>query len=374
MTSKRYPNIASASDIHLGHPNTSTKQVLHSLRRAFPDNEETGKLDVICFAGDLFDRALQFSDPNAVEIKIWMNQFLRMCKRRDIMVWVLEGTPSHDWAQSKWFKVANEQGKIDCDLHYVDTLSIEYFEKFGINVLFIPDEWSPSGDETWMQVQQLLQGKGLEKVDYAVMHGSFDYQLPPVARSQSMHMPDRYLSIVEKYIFIGHIHIHSVYDRILAHGSLDRLTHGEEETKGHWRVWSGPNGDEIVFVENKHAKIYKTIDCGGLAIEDALQRIDDTVKHYPEDSAIRIQAVKGDAVLTNLDVLRKKYPHLSWTTKSVDQASVQTNLLVDMRSTFTQVAITRQNITGLLMERVRGMCADPRVISRCQQRLEELTQ
>lgn len=373
MTSKRRPNIASASDIHLGHPNTTSEQVLKSLRRAFPDSEETGKLDVICLAGDIFDRSLQWPDPNVRKIVRWMHDFLRMCARRDIEVWIVEGTPSHDWRQSASFTAINDNAKIGCKLTYVDTLSIEHFERWGIDVLFVPDEWHAEGDEVWRQVQQLLAGKGLEKVDYAVMHGAFDYQLPVVARSPSMHLPDRYLSVVRYWIFIGHIHIHSVYDRILAHGSLDRLTHGEEEAKGHWRVWSGENGDEVVFVENPVAKLYVTIDCSGLSLEQALEKLDQ-VREFPEDSAVRIQAVKGDAILSNLEVLRKQYKHITWNTKTVDQAVTQAKLLVDLREKYTQVSITSRNIVPMLMERVRMSTSDPRVVAGCEKLITEMTQ
>ena len=74
---------------------------------------------------------------------------------------------------------------------------------------------------------------GLTKVDYAVMHGQFDYQLPKHITGMPRHDSQKYLDIVKHYIFIGHIHTHSVYDRIIAQGSFDRLTHGQEEPKGY---------------------------------------------------------------------------------------------------------------------------------------------
>jgi DNA repair exonuclease SbcCD nuclease subunit len=146
---------AVASDIHLGHPNTLTEDILRNLEKAFPTSKETEELDIIFFSGDVFDRLLNFPDNSVSEIESWINVFLRRCKALDIVVRVLEGTPSHDWKQSNVFEKVNNIGKIDCDVKHVKNLSIEHIERFGINVLYVPDEWEPETDDTWKQVKDL---------------------------------------------------------------------------------------------------------------------------------------------------------------------------------------------------------------------------
>ena len=362
---------ASVSDIHLGHKKTPTTEIIQNLFDAFPDTEETGKLDIIWFGGDLFDGPMSLYDPDVISIKIWAYAFLRMCKKRNIVVRILEGTPSHDWKQSRILATINEQAQIGVDLKYVDTLSIEYIERFGIHVLYVPDEWTPETDDTWTQVTQLLQTYGLEQVDYAIMHGSFAYQLPAFV-NVPVHQPERYLSIVRHYIFVGHIHKASQFERILANGSFDRLAHGEEEPKGHWRVTVRPDHtDDIVFVENTGAKIYKTVDCTELTVEDALKKLE-CVKELPEGSHIRIAAGKSDPILTSLDVLRQQYPLFHWTSKVKETATVQAKLFVDMRESFQQVNITRENIEGLLLKRLPQLSQNSRVLERSQQRLLEM--
>lgn len=362
---------ASVSDVHLGHHNTSTSHILKNLRREFPDTEETGKLDTIYIVGDLFDRLLTAPDPDVALIKLWLYSFLSMCGRRDIQVRVLEGTKSHDWGQNKLVEQVKELGKIEVDLKYIDTLSIEYNERFGIHVLYVPDDWRPDTDTTWMEVLQLLQANGLEKVDYAFVHGSFDHQLPPLVKSPK-HIGERYLSIVKKYICVGHVHLMSVRDRILANGSFDRISHGEEAPKGHWRVTvGGDDGDDIVFVENKGAQLYKTINCTGLSVEEALRKLE-AVKHYPEGSFVRVEANATDPIMSSLDILRKTYTHIkSWGSKESKERDVQAKLLTDMRSEFTELHITRQNIVDLLMARISAKTTDTRLLSRCRQKLEE---
>lgn len=372
-------NIASFGDVHLGHNNTTTVSIIANLDKAFPDTEETGKLDAIILEGDLFDQSLGLFDPNVMHIKLWMYRFVRMCKKRDIELWVLEGTPSHDWRQSTYLAFANEAGQVGGKVRYIDKLCIEESERLG-TILFVPDEWAPETDDTWRQVQQLLDAKGIDKVDFAVVHGSFNYQLPEFVTSPK-HLPERYLSIVRHVVFVGHVHKASMFTLpeyegrcILAGGSFDRLTHGEEEPKGHWRVRiGGPNGNEYKFVENKGAKIYRTVDCRGLSVEDALQKLEE-VKSLPEDSAVRVEANKSDAILSNLDLLRKKYPNAAWSSKVAESSKAQTKMLVDLRSNHTQIAITPTNIGELLMARVRSMTSDPQILNRCEQRLSEITQ
>lgn len=165
-TTSRKLRIGETGDVHLGHHNTLTSHVLKALYKAFPDNAETGDLDMIIIAGDLYDRLVMHSEVVLIDqIRRWFFWFLSMCKRRDIVVRILEGTPSHDWKQSANVISENEIATIGADVKWVDTLSIEYIERFGINILYVPDEWRVETDDVWKDVVQALTEKGLEKVD-----------------------------------------------------------------------------------------------------------------------------------------------------------------------------------------------------------------
>lgn len=364
--------MANVSDVHFGHPNTATVDIIKNMTKAFPDTAETGELDIIWFSGDLFDRLLYLSDPNVYEVRFWISSFLRMCKRRDITVRVLEGTPSHDWGQPRIFSEINEMAEIGADIKYVPNLSIECIAKFDINVLYVPDEWRPENDETWQEVVALLQTHGLDQVDYAIMHGSFPHQLPAHVNAPT-HDPDRYLSIVKHFIFIGHVHKHSIFERILVPGSFDRLCHGEEGPKGHLRVTVYEDGQyEIVFVENKGAKIYRTINCIGMELDVALSTIDAIVKDLPDGSYLRIEADKEEAILVNLDVLRAKYPTCVWSTKVSAKTTTGKEMLVDMRSMYKGIALTKDNLGKLMLERLSAKVSDPFLLERCRELLNEV--
>lgn len=310
--------IAEISDIHLGHAKTPASHIVKNLIKAFPDNEDTGELDIIWIAGDLFDRRLSLPDDGVSVIKEWIHVFLRMCKRRDIVVRVLEGTPSHDWKQPKLMVEINENAKIGCDIKYIPNLEIEYIEKFGINVLYVPDEWRTENIKTWYEVKDLLKKHNLEQVDFSIMHGAFRYQIPSnIVDMFETHDADNYLGITKYLIFIGHIHQFSQYKRIISAGSFDRLHHGEEEAKGHVRATVSVDGTfKARLVENKSAMTYLTIDTTGASLESVYKRLDVLVAKIPKHSFIRILADTTDSVFKSGGELKERYPDVSVTFKS----------------------------------------------------------
>ena len=188
-------NFASISDVHLGHRNALTIETLTQLRHAFPDTHQTAELDIVFICGDLFDNLLRANQPELIDIKIWIVEFLRLCKRHNILIRVLEGTSSHDWKQNRLLPTLNTIADIHADLKYHENLSIDYIESLDCHVLYVPDEWHASNfDLTWKDVQQLLIEHQLEKVDIAVMHGLFEFQVPAQIKIPT-HRLDRYQAL-----------------------------------------------------------------------------------------------------------------------------------------------------------------------------------
>lgn len=373
-------NIATFSDVHLGHRQTPTRHIIANLLAAFPDNEETGELDIIFIAGDLFDTVLTLPSEPVLEILPWIGKFLDMCARRKIKVRVLEGTPSHDWRQPKIMEIINDgldpisgvKGEsLGADLEYLDTLCIRYMEEEGIHVLYVPDEWDEP-DRTWVQVQQLLLEYGIDRVDISVMHGAFKYQLPAHVNVPT-HDPARYLGITKYNVYIGHIHQFSIYDRIIAQGSFDRLSHGDESPKGHVRTKIVNGVPSTVFIENKNAMLYKTVDCRGLTLSDALTFIEGEIKDLPKGSHVRVFASPTDVILASIGELGHKYPNYKWTSKDDKSGRVNTQKLLESRTTFKAVEINKGNIAGITEERLINRGIDPEVIALCMEKLKEVS-
>lgn len=368
---KRKLRIVSISDIHLGHHNTTTPEILENLYRAFPDNDVTGSIDAIFIGGDLFDRLLDLNDPYVIMIKAWMNRFLRLCAKRNIVVRLLEGTPSHDRQQNRIMAAEKEDSNIDVDFEYISTLKIEYIQSLDISVLWVPDEYRPETDDTWKEVQQLLQDTSREQVDFSVVHGTFKHQIPEFVKTPK-HDLDRYLNITKYCVFGGHIHKASSLDRFMCNGSFDRISHGEEEPKGYWQVEADPNGTfEAKFIENTLAKKYITINCAGMPVEDALAEIRSVASQYPAGSAMRIRAAWDDPIMVNLDLLRNNYPTYKWSSIVDTKKEAQSKMLVDLRVTTTQVEITPANIAELMKMQLEEMEVPAEKIKKCLHLLEE---
>lgn len=362
--------IEEASDIHLGHPKTTTSEVLEGLYKSFPNDSSMDDVDIIFLAGDIFDRLLNLPDDNVIEIKLWINRFLRMCKRRNIKVRVLEGTPSHDWKQSKHFVAENEASEIGADLKYHSTLCIEYIDDYDCHILYIPDEWKHSTDDIWMDVTKTLSEHGLDKVDFVVMHGAFSYQLPPHVPAPT-HDPDRYLGITKHFVFVGHIHKHSIHERIISAGSHNRLCHNEEEPKGHVRVLLKENNEyEITFVENVLAKKYITVDCIDLPLEEALLKVN-FCKDLPKYSHVRIVCKKLDPIYNGVETLKAEYPFITFTFKRSDDVKQTHKSFSEIYTPYTPPAITPINIKELISTRLKEKGIEDSVISRAEGLLDE---
>lgn len=365
-------HFAVVSDIHLGHKRNSTAEIVKNLRRAFPDNSETGQLDIIFLAGDVFDSLLSLPDEDIFEIDAWVCHFLRVAKKWDIKVRVLEGTPGHDWKQSERFVIINEVVGIEADLKYVKDLSIEYIEQYGATVLYVPDEWQPTTEKTLSQVKELLLAKGLTQVDYAIMHGQFEYQLPPHVPGPK-HSSKEYLALVRELIFIGHVHIHTRLERIVAQGSFDRLAHGEEGPKGHVRALvHAPGEHTVTFVENASAKRFVTIDCSGLDTEATIALVDQYARDIPDDSYVRLRGELGQPIFDNMELLIRRYPLYTWSKQVLDPNQDPEEIKVESENLYVPITLTKENLGEILVERVVNSGATAQVVDAARIILEEV--
>lgn len=350
-------NIASISDIHLNHPNTPTELIVRNLMLyAFPDQKSTHDLDIIFIGGDVTHSLMDFASENAILFRKWVAEFLWMCAKHDIMVRIIEGTPLHDWKQSRIFVEENENHSIGCDLKYFTDIHIEHIDRYDIDVLYIPDEIRPTTSATWNRVVELMGERGLEKVDLAIMHGAFSYQLPDVAEVRDkVHDEEKYLSIVRHYIFIGHVHTHRPKGRIIPNGSFDRLAHGEEEDKGHVRLMKG----NIEFVVNKGAMRYFQLNVSGMDVDQVIELISEKLKSNREKFKIKLLANKEDAAFGLVRRLSGLFSFGTFEVERLDKAAKKKER-TEARSnrTASLPTLTRDNLFEELLKEVEQIAAE----------------
>ena len=341
--------IASFSDCHVGHRNTPTEKILDTLSTAFPDNAKTGELDMIVIAGDFFDKMLQLPTNCVTRIHHWIHMFLKMCKRWDIKVRVLEGTPSHDRKQNALFPLINELSGLEVDIKWADTLSIEHIDDFGIDVLYLPDEFTTCCKKTEELVKKVLEEHGLSKVDYVVMHGMFDYRLP-IHLANKGHSAKFYQRIARKYVLCGHVHTMNKHGNILEAGSSERTTHGEEGDKGHWRIYEGKDADEIIFVKHQNTTIYTTLDVSSLEYGELIKKLNEYgLADMPHGSFIRLKCIKGDEAVTSIANIRETFANIRFSHLVEDKLTPEEELVV-VEEDEAIVEITQSNIVDATIE------------------------
>ena len=357
------------SDIHLGHRKSKTEHICQSLTK-YITYDRLRKTDIFFIPGDLFDRHLSLSSQEVFEIHSTLTYILQLCKKTDVCIRVLEGTPSHDWRQSKLLESINETG-IGADLRYVPQLEIEHIDSLGIDVLYIPDEWDADPLNTQVQVEQLMRERSIEKVDFSIMHGQFEFQLPEHVQAPK-HDSHFYSSITRHYVFIGHVHIPIHRGNIIAPGSFDRLAHGEEHPKGLWYLEIDPkNSDRIDFIENKEAVRYISIDLSSLDIDQAIEYIDSILKDVPSGSHVRFIADKNDSIAGYIDSLKRKYSQFQCTHKLQGSLSRSLEAIEDMRARSNAVAITRESVVDLVSEKMDQLTDDTQLKQLALYHLEE---
>lgn len=359
------------SDIHLFHDKTPTEHIVNNLIQTIPNNDSMNEIDLIIISGDLFDRAVFLPNGDVWHAHRFIHHLVNVCERYDIVLRVLEGTPSHDWKQSAMVtEIVKERGE-KCDAKHISILSIEHIQRFGLDMLYVPDEWGSGCASTFNEVKELLIQHNLEKVDIAVMHGCFNYQFPVnLVGKPDVHDENSYLSITRYLTVIGHYHTSSQFERIYVPGSFDRLKHNEEEPKGHLLITLKPDESfKVEFIENKNAMIYKTFDCTGIAITDIIDNIADFVKDNERQQYIRIRCNKEDPIYHGIRELSNLFPFVKFSI-SLNKTKLKEKQMADTKDIVKPQAITLENIEQLLRERLQQNY--PEIAVNCMAILKEV--
>lgn len=331
-----------------------TESLIRKSKKVIGDNPDFVKCDLLAIPGDFFDQLVYFNDPDTYLVKRFVRYILKMCKKHDVSVKIVEGTPSHDAKQSRIFEEENES--IGARLYYGKTLEIEYDEVLDMHTMYVPDQL---GDPltVYESACDLLRKHGLDKVDLIILHGQFRYQFPDLKKIPC-HDDELWGELTRTVIFAGHVHkqSQSPNGKVLVAGSFDRMVHGEEGPKGYYNVTFHQDGNhEINWIENTEAFIFKTIDIRYLKPEDAFQHIQTQILKYGENGSYRIFVNKDDSFTQSLQELRKCFPlakikiQLDDKVKSYDVE--KTFELAE--TTFRPIEITPDNIQGLVEEELK---------------------
>lgn len=343
--------ILQLSDIHLGNKLNSTEKIVNALKHYFRTNQkEFSKLSMIVLVGDVYDRLLNTSSSDYILSIEWLTELVIFCKNNNIKLRILEGTPSHDWKQCKVLYTIIDRLNLDVDFKYIETLHIEIMSDLNLSVLYVPDEWKHKASETYNEILELMVANNLSKVDVAFMHGQFHYQLPMI-RLESSFSEEDMLNIVKYYISIGHIHTPSVFERILAQGSFDRLAHNEEEDKGGIVVTIDKSkGDySYRFIKNEKAMLFKTYKYTNEELDVIIADLEDKISRLPKGTNVRIISENEDYITKSVKAIKDKFLDI---VIKAEKPKVKDNKfkILEEELLLESFSITKSNIKELLLD------------------------
>lgn len=343
-------NVLTFGDVHLGNSRNKAHEMLPGLLSLLPRSEkEWLKLDAIMIEGDLFDESLPFNYDGLSSINAFLVILVKKCIKHNVILRTLEGTPSHDNKQTKYLLTLIENMGVgdQIDYKHFDTLAIEEHPILG-SIMYVPDEWSTSMEHTYEEAVKLLSVYGLDQVDMILMHGAFDYQLPPPT-----HNREAWEKLVRYVIMIGHVHTRSQLGKVVASGSTDRCEHGNEEPKGASWITIRAQGFVVEFIENKFTKTFKTIDCGGLSVEETMAKIRE-YGNEPPGSYLRLRVRHTDNASHSLKFISAEFPDFIWDCiyEKTDKEFVNTEGVLP-KLEIKSLSVNRSNLASIVLDFAR---------------------
>lgn len=358
-------------DVHLGHDVVRSSKIIKTLEDMIT-SVDISKLDIIIIEGDLFDKSLTYHHEDIPIVEAWFSKLLDRCEHHNIALRVLEGTPSHDMKQSANLLKLNAVKGNKVDLKYYDDIALEINEELGYSCIYVPDEIDSPHINCFNRARDLLTSAGLEKATFAVMHGSFDYQFPSYMNVDS-HDSKLWMSIIEDYIFIGHVHNRSFHKgTIIASGSSERLRHGEEEEKG--ITWFECSNDykKQKFIVNKDATIFKTYKVCEIN-DKIIDDIDSILKGLPEGSNFRFMGTDRSVLQGYMGHFMLRYLNINFKTEVEDPDKKKKNQLTypSIKSLVAPKNLTSKNTGPMLIEKMSKRLSEDQ-INRAKEILEEV--
>lgn len=355
MTNSKLPikpagalRMCTISDVHLGHRKTPTYAIISELEHYIVNPVSMSQIDLLNITGDLFDRLLNLPFNDVGIIHLFFIKLLTLAKQFNVKVRVLEGTPSHDWKQSKLLVQINDNNAIGADLHYATELSIVEDTSLNLTIGYIPDEWSTGPEAATKEFLELMRTYGHRRIDLLLMHGMFSFQVPPNVKIPS-YDPDVFADLVRYMIFIGHDHKFKTYKNIIVPGSTSRLAHNEEAAKGFIITDIVDGVVQNHFVENTLATRYLTLNLTEVSDEESVELIEQAIGSLSERQAYL--KLKMSATTTLRKYVKERQKTTSVTIELEFLSNEINQLIADSDFTLkeTTINITPENVYNLLL-------------------------
>lgn len=249
--------ITCIADIHLGI--LDSNEMLENLKSVFISYCEQEKPDIIVLCGDTLHEKVSLNSTTAKNFIL----FIDLLRKLNTTILIIHGTKSHDEFQYDIFS-----SYLNDDFRIYNKACSDYVK--GLKLLLIPEEYMIDPKSYY---SDLLSSK----YDFCFGHGQFNH-VSFVGKTSSFKKLTAPLWDYEKQfkdnifgrVVFGHEHTYNHIDKFYYVSSFGRYSHGQEEPKGFMTFEYDINKKSIIkeeFIENKEAKIFKTILESNLSID-----------------------------------------------------------------------------------------------------------
>jgi len=330
------------SDIHFGVNKVKPRDMLDNIYQYFKHYETKLKdVDVIFIAGDITDKLLVVNSIAfhiVIDFLIFMIDF---CSTHNIILRVLEGTPSHDNKQVETFYKTIKSWNTT-NFRYIDNISIESI--LGQTIIYVPDLNPTPTHKIFKEIHRLMSIYSLSSIDVAILHGTFTYQTPYTTEAHYEYSD--WDKLIVKSISSGHIHTQSQMNKVFAQGSFNRTRMGEESDKGGYLITINGNEVEAEFLVNHWAVKFITIDIeSNKSLESTIDQIN--CLDLPKNSFVRIRNTNDQFIRDNLNHIRGNLNNLNISREKPQK-------LLTPKKDLKNDQIGLNNISDLLLEDIKN--------------------
>jgi len=275
-------------DLHFGHRDTERMyEELIQVKNYLNNND----IQILNINGDYFDRKLTASEPAIFYAVTFFSELVDICKEKNIILRVLQGTRSHDLNQTSTL-FQHYLNDSDLDLKFIQEVSEE--SMLGLDILYIPEEYPEDAEEYY---------KPYKSKEYSMINGhgtwdfvAFDNQIEHGNQTSTLSAPifiyaEWKEAVKNGFISFGHIHGRNQYgQKIFYSGSFTRWNYVERSEKGFiiWEYDTDTKKYKVEFVNNTMAPSYEAITMKDLFPDEDLKTL--TLEHISEVIHIAIDA------------------------------------------------------------------------------------
>ncbi len=314
--------------------------------------------DAIFINGDFFDTVVSFDHYLFDPLYETILKLYQLCDHYQITLRVLQGTWEHDRNQLKRLNAFYNNNNFEFPFKIIEHVEAEelLLKDRSLRFIYAPDDLPvKSSDDIIAIMQEKLLSLGWTHVDYACLHGFFDFTFPQgISQENRIIYHEHQFPFVQKMIDVGHVHQHRVSGKVISNGSFDRLVFGDEDPKGFLLVEDFKDFYKAHFIENSQAALFDTLFIGQ---ERNSQIISDKIHHHLK-SRISTRKIHLRFVIESLEqremikvFMAEHYPHISCHFKKSDEQDKHHILLTAsdlMIPTKTRIAPTLKTIGGFV--------------------------